>query len=157
MQPYRRRRSPTVVSFQCPLKRTSDGFFTLLAPAASRHILEANLALLRWDLLYATGDRSPLVLRGNIREILHVCTIVQSALGFHSPFFLRILESLHNPRSPQPLIWARLVDQVHPGAPTNTVKRILTSHDFANSRISSKRRSRVRVPSLPPNISRIMS
>ena len=29
-------------------------------------------------------------------------------------------------------IWAMLVDQVHPGPPTNTVKRILTSHDFAN-------------------------
>jgi hypothetical protein len=45
------------------------------------------------------------------------CTIVQSALRFYPPFFPRIFESLRNPRSPQPLIRARLVVQVHPGPP----------------------------------------
>ena len=45
------------------------------------------------------------------------CTIVQSALRFHSPFFPLVFESLRNPRSPQPLIRARSVVQVHPGPP----------------------------------------
>src|ERR1700732_4916620 len=52
--------------------RNGYGFFPFLAPTASCHIVEANLALLHRDLPDATGDRPSLVLRGGIREIFYV-------------------------------------------------------------------------------------